>query len=327
MIHLNNGILQATVMRYGATLHSLIVPDKNGVPTDIVLGYDTVEEYKSNDGYVGALVGRYANRIGNSQFTLNGKLYHLDSNEGSNQLHSGASCFGFRTWDVLKSSENSVTLQVFSPDGDSGYPGNLTVQVTYTLNDRSLEIDYNASTDADTPCSLTSHAYFNLSGHDSGSLDGHSLRIDADTYTPVDAGLIPDGTVASVKDTPLDFTAMRGILSSASGRERSDPAPEYDHNYILRGWDRTLRTAAEAFSSLTGIRMTVKTTSPAIQFYDAIYLSNHKGKNGASYRPFSAFCLETQYCPDSPNHPNFPSAIITPSAPLKEKTVFQFSAE
>ena len=264
MIHLNNGILQATVMRYGATLHSLIVPDKNGVPTDIVLGYDTVEEYQSNDGYVGALVGRYANRIGNSQFTLNGKLYHLDSNEGDNQLHSGASCFGFRTWDVLRSSENSVTFQVFSPDGDSGYPGNLTVQVTYTLNDRSLRIDYNASTDADTPCSLTSHAYFNLSGHDSGSLDGHSLRIDADTYTPVDAGLIPDGTVASVKGTTLDFTAMRGILSSASGRERSDPAPEYDHNYILRGWDRTLRTAAEAFSSLTGIRMTVKTTSPAI---------------------------------------------------------------
>ena len=326
MIHLTNGILQATILRYGATLQSLIVPDKTGTPPDVVLGYDTVEEYGENDGYLGAVIGRYANRIGNSRFTLNGKLFRLDSNEGRNQLHSGASCFGHRIWDVLQQTDSSVTLELFSPDGASGYPGNMTVQVTYTLNGRSLEIGYRASTDADTPCNLTNHAYFNLSGHDSGSLEGHYLRIDADAYTPVTAENIPDGTVASVKNTPLDFTVMRAIPVSRA-EDGAVTAAEYDFNYILRGWDRSLRTAAEAFSSLTGIRMTVRTTSPAVQLYDAIHLSDRRGKHGVSYHPFSAFCLETQYYPDSPNHPNFPSTVITPDTPLNEKTVFQFSAE
>ncbi|MBR0444487.1 MAG: galactose mutarotase [Clostridia bacterium] len=326
MIHLSNGILQATVLRYGAILQSLRVPDQNGVATDVVLGYDTVEEYQADDAYIGAVIGRYANRIGNAQFMLNGTLYRLDCNEGRNQLHSGASCFGFRTWDILKQTDSAVTLGLFSPDGDSGYPGNLSVQVTYTLNGHALEIDYHASTDADTPCNLTNHSYFNLSGHDSGSLKSHYLRIDADSYTPASAENIPDGTIAPVRDTALDFTVMRKILSSPVQTNVSDSAPEYDHNYLLRGWDRSLRTAAEAYSALSGIRMTVKTTSPAVQLYDAVYLSERRGKSGSSYRPFSAFCLETQYCPDSPNHQNFPSTIITASSPLKEKTVFQFSA-
>ena len=322
MIHLSSGILQASVLRYGATLQSLSVPDRNGVPTDVVLGYDTVEEYAANDGCAGAVVGRNVNRIGNSQFTLNGTLYRLDRNEGRNHLHGGASCFAHREWDVLQCSDNSVTLQLFSPDGSSGYPGNMTVQVTYTLNGSSLEIVYFASTDADTPCNLSNHAYFNLSGHASDSLEGHDLRIDADSYTPVNAELIPDGTVAPVRGTFRDFTVMRPILPDGG----SGPAPEYDLTYLIRGWDRSLRTAAEARSSLTGIRMTVLTTSPAIQLYNAIHLTERRGKNGVSYRPFSSFCLETEYCPDSPNHPNFPSTVITPDAPLREKTVFEFSA-
>ena len=327
MIHLDNGILQAAIIRYGATLQSLSVPDRSGIPTDIVLGYDTPEEYASNDGYMGAVIGRYANRIGNSQFTLNGTLFRLDSNEGPNQLHGGASCFGYQMWDVLERTGSSVTLGLFSPDGDSGYPGNLTVRVTYALNGSCLEIGYKASTDADTPCNLTSHAYFNLSGHASGNLNGHFLRIDADCYTPVSAELIPDGTIASVKGTPLDFTVMRRLFPSDEEKAKGCSPAEYDLNYLLRGWDRSLRTAAEAFCSRTGIRMTVKTTSPAVQLYNAVHLGERRGKRGASYRPFSAFCLETQYCPDSPNHPNFPDTVITPDTPLEEKTVFQFSAE
>lgn len=327
IITLDNGTLSCKVLTYGATLHSLFVPDRNGNPVDVVLGYDTLSEYMENDGYLGATVGRFANRIGGAQFSLNGKKYPLAANDGANHLHGGRIGFSHRVWAVDYCTADSVTLSLTSKDGEEGYPGNLHVKVTYTLCDNAITIRYHAVSDADTPCNLTNHSYFNLSGHDSGSVLDQTIQLFAEYYTPNDPESIPIGIVAPVEGTPMDLRKPIRI-----GEHMDDAFPQlllghgYDHNFVIDGAANTLRPAAEAYSRKTGITMQVHTTQPGVQFYTANFLAEgRQGKGKCTYGPRHAFCLETQHFPDSPNQAKFPSAVLERDAEYQHAAVFVFS--
>ena len=328
-ITLDNGILSCKVLTYGATLQSLFVPDKNGNPVDVVLGYDTLREYMENDGYLGATVGRFANRIADARFSLNGKEYHLAANNGPNHLHGGLVGFSHRIWSVEHCTGDTVTLSLISQDGEEGYPGNLHVKVTYTLCDDAMTISYYATSDADTPCNLTNHSYFNLSGHNSGRVLDQTIRMFAQNYTPTDAESIPVGTVVPVEDTPMDLRKPVQI-----GAHIDDPFDQlvqghgYDHNYVIDGETDTLRSAATAHSERTGITMHVHTTQPGVQLYTANFLpEGRQGKDMCIYGPRHAFCLETQHFPDSPNQRDFPSAILKRNEEYRHTSVFAFSAK
>ena len=328
-ITLDNGILSCKVLTYGATLQSLIVQDKNGNPVDVVLGYDTLREYMENDGYLGATVGRFANRIADARFSLNGKEYHLAANNGPNHLHGGLVGFSHRIWSVEHCTVDTVTLSLSSQDGEEGYPGNLHVKVTYTLCDDAMTISYYATSDADTPCNLTNHSYFNLSGHNSGRVLDQTIRMFAQNYTPTDAESIPVGTVVPVEDTPMDLRKPVQI-----GAHINDPFVQlvqghgYDHNYVIDGETDTLRSAATAHSERTGITMHVRTTQPGVQLYTANFLpEGRQGKDKCVYGPRHAFCLETQHFPDSPNQRDFPSAILKGNEEYRHTSVFAFSAK
>lgn len=273
-----------------------------------MLGYDTQAEYQHHDGYLGAVVGRFANRIGGARFALNGREYRLRANEGENQLHGGAVGFSHRLWTVEAASGERAVFTLESPDGDEGYPGSLRVRVSYVLQGASLRIVYEALSDADTVCSLTNHSYFNLAGHASGSAAGQELCIEADAYTPVDASLIPTGEIAPVVGTALDFRCMRPIGSG------------YDHNFVLRG-------GVHARSAESGITMAVTTTMPGLQLYTAGVLTERRGKGGAVYARGHGFCLETQHFPDAPNKPWFPSPLLRSGEHYRQETVFAFGIE
>ena len=325
-ILLTKGDLSCQILTFGATIRSLTVPDRDGSPTDVLLGYDTLEEYLRHDGYLGATVGRYANRIAGGTFGLNGETYRLAINNGPNHLHGGLCGFSHQVWDIETCDTGSVTLRLHSPHMQEGYPGSLTCHVTFTLEDDSLTIRYQATTDRDTLCNLTNHSYFNLSGHGSGPVLEQELRLFAHYYTPTDATAIPLGTLGPVAGTPMDFLSPTPI-----GKNIQAPFPQltdalgYDHNYAIDGPTGTLRPAAVAHSAATGITMEVSTTLPGVQFYSANYLPPHRmGKAGKTYGPRHGFCLETQFFPDSPNRPNFPSAILRPEAPYDHTTVFRF---
>ena len=327
VISLDNGVISCKILTYGATLQSLCVPDRNGDPVDVVLGYNTLQEYMNNDGYLGAVVGRYANRIGGARFTLNGKEYPLAANDGSNHLHGGCVGFSHRIWDPVSCTVDSVTLALNSPDGEEGYPGNLQVKVTYTIQDKTLSIHYHAETDAETPCNLTNHSYFNLSGHNSGSVLDHTIQLFAEYYTPNDPESIPIGIVESVEGTPMDLRKPVRISDHIN-----DAFPQlllghgYDHNYVIDGTADTIRAAAIASSPKTGITMQVHTTQPGVQLYTANFLAKGRpGKGKAVYGPRHAFCLETQHFPDSPNQPNFPSATLSPEHPYDHSVSFIFT--
>ena len=327
IIALENGALSCKILTYGATLHSLLVPDRNGDPVDVVLGYDTLSEYMENDGYLGAAVGRFANRIAGARFTLNGKEYPLAANNGPNHLHGGRRGFSHRVWTVEHCAADSVTLSLFSQDGEEGYPGDLHVKVTYTLRGDALTISYHAVSEADTPCNLTNHSYFNLSGHDSGPVLDQTIQMFAQSYTPTDAESIPLGIIAPVENTPMDLRTPVRI-----GEHIDDAFTQlvqgrgYDHNFVIDGAANTLRPAAEAHSEKTGITMRVHTTQPGVQLYTANFLpEGRRGKGGCVYGPRHAFCLETQHFPDSPNQPNFPSAILERNAEYQHTAAFVFS--
>lgn len=316
-IVLSGGPLSCGIITYGGALRTLSVPDRTGRPVDVVLGLDSLEDYRAQDKFLGALVGRYANRIGGSRFTLEGREYRLPANDGANHLHGGPEGFDKKVWTVREQTASSVTLSLFSPDGEEGYPGDLEVAVTYALRDGGLEISYRAEAGGTTLCSLTNHAYFNLSGHDSGPVDRQSVQIQAGRYTPVGEGLIPTGAVDPVEGTPMDLRTLQPL-----GRR------EFDHNWAVSGWDGTLRPAARACSPDTGIAMEVLTTMPGVQFYTGNFLDGcPAGKGGAQYANRWAFCLETQFYPDSPNHPDFPSAVLAKGQVYTSKTVYRFSTQ
>ena len=316
-VALSGGGLSCGVITYGGALRTLTVPDRAGGPGDVVLGLDTLEDYRAQDKFLGALVGRYANRIGGSRFALEGRTYPLPANDGANHLHGGPEGFDKRVWTIRGQTDSSVTLSLLSPDGEAGYPGELAVTAVYALRDGALEISYRAEATETTLCNLTNHAYFNLSGHDSGPVDGHSVQVLADRYTPVGAGLIPTGAVETVEGTPMDLRTLQPL------GER-----EFDHNWAVSGWDGALRPAARAWSPDTGIAMETLTTLPGIQFYTGNFLDGcPAGKGGASYVKHGAFCLETQFFPDSPNQPSFPSAVLAKGQTYMSKTVYRFSIQ
>lgn len=325
---LDNGVLSCQILTLGAMLQSLNVPDRDSKAVDVVLGCDTVEDTLTvGDGYLGAIVGRYANRIAKGRFTLNGREYILERNNGENHLHGGPTGFSTRVWTVEELAADRAVLSLLSPDGDEGYPGALKVQVTYALEGAALRIHYWAASDRDTVCNLTNHAFFNLSGHSSGDVLDQQVQIFASRYTPTDAGSIPLGTLSPVEGTPLDLRTLTPI-----GAHVDDPfeqlamAKGYDHNYVLDGPQGGLRPAALAWSPRTGITMAVDTTLPGLQFYSANYLPPcSPGKGGAVYGPRHAFCLETQFFPDSPNRPGFPSSVLRAGETFDHTTVFRFS--
>lgn len=329
LITLTQGNLSCELITYGGAVRSLIVPDCDGHPTDVVLGLDTLEDYRSQDKYLGAIVGRYANRIADASFCLNGKEYPLAANNGPNHLHGGLEGFNSQVWTVESKEANRVVLSRISPDGEEGYPGTLSVQVTYTLTDDSLEIDYQARCDQDTICNLTNHSYFNLAGHNSGLINEQYVQINAASYTPTFPGSIPTGQIMPVDGTPMDLRQACRI-----GDHVDDDFPQlimaggYDHNWVIDGPFGTLRPAAAAWCEETGITMEVLTTMPGVQFYTANFLEGcPNGKDGAPYGNRSAFCLETQYYPDSPHHENFPSPILRAGEIYRHKTIYRFGVK
>lgn len=292
----------------GAAVQSIVVPNRNGVPTDVALGYDTPGEYLRNDGYFGAFVGRYANRISNASFVLNGREYKISANEGKNTLHGGNG-LSKRRFTEIAVGENALTLGISDPDGGDGFPGKVDVRVTYEFSeDNELSISYEAVSDADTYLNLTNHSYFNLSGR--GDILDHELLINADGYLPVDEELIPTGEVRAVSGAEFDFRKMRRIENGF-----------YDHCFVLSGNE----PCARLVSRESGIAMTLATDMPAVQFYAGGATGLRLGKGGAVYGKNSALCLETQYYPDSPNHPEFPSALLRAGEKYYSKTSYKFS--
>ncbi len=324
---LTNGRVTAKVLTYGGIVSELHVPDRDGKPGDVVLGFDTLDGYLKGHPYFGATVGRFANRIAGGKFSLDGKDYTLAVNNGPNTLHGGLKGFDKAVWKVEKSTDSSLTLSYLSKDGEEGYPGNLTVHVTFTVTkDDALRIDYKATTDKATPLNLTNHSYFNLAGPAPGTILDHVAQIEADSYTPVDDNLIPTGKIAPVRGTPLDFTKPTAIGSRFS-ELKAEPIG-YDHNYVLRGHGELTALAARVRDPKSGRILELHTTEPGVQLYTGNFLDGTlTGKGGVAYKKNMAFCLETQHYPDSVHHPEFPSTILKPGATYTQTTIYKFSAK
>jgi galactose mutarotase len=322
--------VEVRAITYGGIIISLKVPDKNGALGDVVLGYDSLAGYLRASPYFGAIIGRYGNRIGRAQFTLDGTTYHVPANDGANSLHGGTRGFDKVVWDAEGFRNERGVGVVFShtsPDGDQGYPGELKVRVTYTLTDSDqLVVRYRATTSKATPVNLTQHSYFNLAGDGAGDILGHVLWIDADRYTPVDSTLIPVGRLAPVAGTPFDFRTATAIGARiGQDDEQLKRGRGYDHNYVLNRADTGLVHAARVVEPVTGRTLDVYTTEPGLQFYSGNFLDGTiTGKSGHVYAHRSGFCLETQHFPDSPNQPAFPSTILRPGQEYHSETVFAF---
>lgn len=321
------GSLTASVTDFGATLVRLLVPDARGQVRDVVLGYDDVMGYQANSGCLGAPIGRYANRISGARFSLNGKTYPLAKNNGENNLHSGPDFWFKRMWTLADSGEDFLTFAIHSPDGDQGFPGDLDFTVTYRLTETALHLHYHGVCDQDTVINPTNHSYFNLAGQDeTGKALEQLLWIHADCFTPEGPDSIPTGEVLPVAGTPMDFRTEKAV-----GRDIGadyDPLhyqKGYDHNYILLSKELT-RPAARLRDPGSGRVMTVYTDCPGLQLYTANYLNCH-GKGGIYYPNQSAVCLESQFYPDSVNHPQFPSSVLKAGEVYDSETVFAFSAE
>lgn len=327
--------LVAKVMTRGATLVQLHVPDKDGKLADVVLGWDDVTGYESEDNqYFGCTTGRVCNRIARGKFTLEGREYTLAINDDPNHLHGGVERSLDKVVWQAKPFENElgqgVRLSYTSPDGEEGYPGELKVQVVYLVpkGKNNLSIRYTATTDQATPVNLTNHAYFNLGGHGSPTILEHMLRINAGKYTPVNETLIPTGSVEAVAGKEVDFRKPKKIGKEISSLVDT-PTLGYDHNWVLNAAEegKQMRLAAMLFDPKSGRRLRISTTEPAIQFYSGNFLKGQKGKDGKTYAHQSACCLETQHYPDSVNHSEFPSTVLRPGETFKSNTVLMFSAE
>lgn len=321
VIELTDGACAVELIPYGAAVRSIRVPDRDGKPTDICLGYDDLDSYRNLDACLGGTIGRCANRIGDARFTIGGTEYHVTANEGANCLHGGAEGFHKKLWDYA-CGENSVTFTYDSPDGEEGFPGNLHVEVTYTLENSTLTIDYRAVTDRDTVANMTNHTYFNLAGHDSGRVDDHTLTVRADRYTPAGSGNVPTGELAEVAGTPLDLRTPT-VLGARLGDPFLNSSRGFDHNYALSGGEAP---AAELWSPATGIGLEMTTTLEGMQLYTSGWLTERLGKSGAVYGLGHAVCLETQHFPDAVNHPDFPSPILRAGKTYRERTAYRFFA-
>jgi aldose 1-epimerase len=318
--------VEVKAMTYGGIITSWRVPDRRGQLADIVLGYDDPAGYiKDNSPYLGAIVGRYGNRIAKAQFVLDGHTYALAANNGVNHLHGGTQGFDKVLWEGEALRGAGVAFSRTSVDGEEGYPGNLKVRVTYTLTDKNeLVLSYEATTDKPTPINLTQHSYFNLAGQGTGDILGHEVRINADRYTPVDATLIPTGELAPVDKTPFDFRTPTAIGARiASEHPQMQFGRGYDHNWVLARSGAGLSLAADVYEPKSGRTLQVRTTEPGLQFYTGNFLDGTlTGKDGRVYRQRYGFCLETQHFPDSPNMPTFPSTTLRPGETYRTRTVF-----
>jgi len=326
---INANGLRAAVMDYGAILVNLEVPDRNGKLADINLGFDDFDPYIKRNPMFGAVVGRYANRIENARFVIDGVEYKITPNAGKDHIHGGnEKRFDRVMWkgEGFRNDDGAgVRLTYLSKDGDEGFPGNLNCTVTYTLtNKNELKINYQATTDKPTVVNMTNHGYFNLAGAGSGDVLGHEMMINAGFYTPGDKALIPTGEILSVKGTPLDFTEPKTIGARI---EQLSETRGYDHNYVLKNSDGLLTLAARVYEPGSGRIMEVYTTQPGVQFYTANGMKNIQGKAGKVYQNHYGFCLETQHFPDSPNKPHFPSTVLRPGEKYDTTTVFKFSTE
>ena len=323
----NKNGMSVSLTNYGASIVELCVPDKTGGFTDVMLGYDDLEGYIGGKSGQGALVGRYANRIGGAKFTLNGKQYELYKNDGDNCLHGGKVGYAKRVWELYGISDGDAPSAAFSyvsPDGEGNFPAEVKVTIRYTLTaQNSLKLEYSAVPDGDTVINLTNHAYFNLDGYASGDILATQLQIFSDRYTPVDSALIPTGEVAPVAGTPLDFTSPKLIGDDVA---ELDEIGGYDHNFVL-GEPGVWRKAAVAYSKKSKIEMTAYTDMPAVQLYIAINLNEETGKNGSRMEKFGGFCLETQFTPNTPNMPDFPQCTFAKGEEFRFATEYAFSVK
>jgi len=329
---LSEGPVEAKIITFGGIVESLKVPDKAGKSDDVVLGFDSLDDYvkisnaPEGNPFFGAIIGRYANRIAKGKFTLDGKEYSVPINNPPNSLHGGPHGFNNVVWKG-KEIPNGVELTYLSKDGEAGYPGNLTATVRYTLEHSALRVDYSATTDKDTVVNLTNHSYFNLAGQGHGDILNNMLTLHASLFTPVDSTLIPTGELRSVVNTPFDFTKSTRVGDRIDADdEQIRFGKGYDHNWVLDSSSGKLIDAAEVYEPTTGRVLRVSTTQPGMQFYTGNFLDGTlKGKGGATYVRRGALCLETQHFPDSPNHPKFPSTELKPGQRYHTVTVFSFS--
>lgn len=329
----NRSGCSVSILTYGGTLTSIRVPDRSGEMADICLGFDTLEKYLHVPGYMGALIGRYANRIAHSRFTLSGKAYTLYANEGENTLHGGKAGFNQKVWQaetVSDEGQDCLILTCESADGEEGYPGALKVRVTYCFSDDDeLSLHYEAVSDKDTVVNLTNHCYFNLAGHAGGTVNDHYIQINADRFTVVGSDCIPTGELRPVEGTPFD---LRGSRRIADGLARMDEDEQlrfgkgYDHNFVIAREGEGISKAVELYDPRSGRVMETFTDMPGVQFYGGNMLEcEFDAKDGVRYAPHSGLCLETQFFPDSPNQPDFPSCVLKAGAKYDYTTVYKFS--
>ena len=330
----NDHGMRVQLLSLGGVVTEIDVPDRAGRPDNVVLGLRTLREYETLPGHFGAITGRYANRIGGAQFTLNGQTYHLIANNGANTLHGGPNALDRRVWTVSTTPVSdgvAATLSYVSQDGDQNFPGTLTTEVTYTLtNDNALRIDYRARTDKDTVINFTNHSYFNLAGNGSGSAADQLLLVNADRYTPTGPDQIPTGEIAPVADTPLDFRQMMPIGARLhSAFQQMVYAHGYDHNFVLnKGPGDGTAFAARGYDPRTGRVIDCFTTEPAVQVYTSNGMNGSVvGSSGTTYRQAEGFTLETQHFPDSPNKPNFPTTELKPGQEFRSTTIFRFATD
>jgi aldose 1-epimerase len=323
----SNSALTVSITNFGAHIVSIEAPDRNGVRANVVLGFKNLDGYLGDaKTYMGAIVGRYGNRIANGRFSLDGNVYSVPVNNNGQALHGGTVGFDRKVWSASV-VPNGVELSLISPDGDMGFPGKLTVHVRYTLESSKLQIEYTATTDKPTIENLTNHSYFNLACRSGGTVLDHELMLNADCYTPIDVVMIPTGVLAPVSGTPLDFRQSHRIGERIQSKdEQLKLAGGYDHNFVLNG--EGLRLAAKAFDSLSGRTLTVTTTEPGVQFYSGNFLDGSViDSDGRPYEKYAGFCLETQHFPNSPNEAEFPSTILRPGQMLHSTTIFEFGVQ
>lgn len=323
----NENGMKAQVMNYGAILVNLLVPDKSGKIEDVCLGYDSLEEYFVNGCFFGATIGPNGNRIADAKFSIDGTIYELAVNDGVNNLHSDEQLgFHKKVWEAKEDGDNKVVFYLSSPDGEMGFPGNKKVTVTYSLTENNeLIINYYGSSDKKTVLNMTNHTYFNLAGHQNGSIENHILTLHASSYTPVRGGLIPTGEIAPVKGTVMDFTQAKTIGKEIDASdEQLQMGGGYDHNWVLDNYNGRLQEIAVVQDPVTGRTMKVFTDLPGVQFYAGNAIETHAGKKGATYEKRSGLCLETQDYPNAVNEPTFPSPIYGEGKDFVSTTIYQF---